>query len=161
MSPGVARAAAAGDQGPRWRRYLFSGISLARGPTRVYARPPRAREGRSIATEGGDRLVERGPLTLRISDGAGSVLRIEAHGELDLSNAQALDKELERAMQERAERIIIDLSGLQFIDSTGLAALGRIETHYLTERFVLIRAPARVQRVIALTGLERALPFLD
>jgi len=64
-------------------------------------------------------------------------------------------------MQERAERIIIDLSGLQFIDSTGLAALGRIETHYLTERFVLIRAPARVQRVIALTGLERALPFLD
>jgi anti-sigma B factor antagonist len=111
--------------------------------------------------EGGKRLIERGPLTLRISDDVGSVLRIEALGELDLSNAQALDKELERAMETSAERIIVDLSGLEFIDSTGIAALGRIETHHGTERFGLIRAPERVQRVIALTGLERALPFLD
>jgi anti-anti-sigma factor len=59
-----------------------------------------------------------------------------------------------------AERIIVDLSGLQFIDSIGMAALGRIETHYATERFGLIRAPEQVQRAIALTGLKRALPFL-
>jgi anti-sigma B factor antagonist len=111
--------------------------------------------------EDGERLIERGPLTLRISDGVGSVLRIEARGELDLSNAQALDKELERAMEARAERIIVDLSGLEFIDSTGIAALGRIETHYVTERFGLIRAPQQVQRVIALTGLEQVLPFVD
>jgi anti-anti-sigma factor len=111
--------------------------------------------------ESGDRLVERGPLTFRISDDAGGASRIEARGELDVSNAKALDLELERAMEARAERIIIDLAGLDFIDSTGVAALRRIETHYVTERFGLIRGPERVQRVIALTGLERALPFLD
>jgi anti-sigma B factor antagonist len=110
--------------------------------------------------EGPGRLVERGPLTLRISN-APTVTRIEARGELDLSNAQALDIELDRAMDARAERVIVDLSGLEFIDSTGMAALGRIETHYVRERFALIRAPESVQRVIALFGLERALPFVD
>lgn len=111
--------------------------------------------------EGGDRLVERGPLTLRISKDTGSGLLIEAMGDLDMSNAQALDLELKRATEARVERIIVDLSGLQFIDSIGMATLGRIESHYDTERFGLIRAPEQVQRVIALTGLDRALPFID
>jgi anti-sigma B factor antagonist len=111
--------------------------------------------------EGGGRLVERGPLTLRIAGDERSVLRIEAHGELDISSAQALDLELERASETKVEWIIVDLSGLRFIDSIGIAALGRIETHHRTERFGLVRAPAQVQRAIALTGLERVLPFLS
>jgi anti-anti-sigma factor len=111
--------------------------------------------------EGGDRLVERGPLTLRISEDGADVLLIEARGDLDMSNAQALDLELKRAAETRAGRIIVDLSGLEFIDSIGLATLGRIESHYPTERFGLIRAPDQVQRVIALTGLDRTLPFVD
>jgi anti-anti-sigma factor len=111
--------------------------------------------------EGGGKLVERGPLTLRISEDGGSVLLIEAMGDLDMSNAQALDLELKRATETRVERIVVDLSGLQFIDSIGMATLGRIESHYGTERFALIRAPEQVQRVIALTGLDRALPFID
>ena len=116
---------------------------------------------RSITKEGGDRLVERGPLTLRISKDGGSVLTIEAVGDLDMSNAQALDLELKRATETPVEQIIVDLSGLRFIDSIGMATLGRIESHYGTERFALIRAPEHVQRVIALTGLERILPFRD
>jgi anti-anti-sigma factor len=111
--------------------------------------------------EAGERLVERGPLTLRISDDAERGLRIEARGELDISNAQALDLELERAVETEAERIIVDLSGLQFIDSIGMAALARIETHYETKRFGLVRAPERVQQGIALLGLEQVLPFLN
>jgi hypothetical protein len=42
-----------------------------------------------------------------------------------------------------------------------MAALGRIQTHYATERFRLVRAPEQVQRAIALTGLTQVLPFLD
>jgi anti-sigma B factor antagonist len=113
-----------------------------------------------MTMQGGGRLVERGPLTLRISDDAASGLRIAARGELDMSNAQALDVELERAIDTSAERIIVDLSGLKFIDSIGMATLGRIETHYGTERFGLIRAPQQVHRAIALTGLGWVLPFL-
>jgi anti-anti-sigma factor len=109
----------------------------------------------------GGRLVERGPLTLQISGDGRSLLRIEARGELDISNAQALDLELERASESKVARIIVDLSGLQFIDSIGMAALGRIETHYGTERFGLVRAPEDVQRAIALTGLAQVLPFLN
>ena len=118
-------------------------------------------EGGDRLVERGDRLVERGPLTLRVSEDAGSVLLIEARGDLDMSNAQALDLELKRATESRVERIIVDLSGLEFIDSIGMATLGRIESHYGIERFRLIRAPDQVQRVIALTGLERVLPFID
>jgi anti-anti-sigma factor len=110
--------------------------------------------------EGGGRLVERGPLTLRISGDGRSLLRIEARGELDISNAQALDLELERASQSKVEQVIVDLSGLRFIDSIGMAALGRIETHYRTELFGIVRGPEHVQRAIALTGLAQVLPFL-
>lgn len=110
---------------------------------------------------GAERQVERGPLTLRISEDVGNVLRIEAHGDLEMSNAEALEIELARASEADVDRIIVDLSGLKYIDSVGMATLGRIETHNGGERFGLIRAPERVQRVIALTGLERVLPFLD
>lgn len=111
--------------------------------------------------EAGGKLVERGALTLRISGDGRSLLRIEARGALDISNAQALDLELERASESKVARVIVDLSGLRFIDSIGMAALGRIETHYGTERFGLIKAPEHVHRAIVLTGLAQVLPFLN
>jgi polysaccharide deacetylase family protein (PEP-CTERM system associated) len=106
--------------------------------------------------ERGARLVERGPLTLRISGDAGGVLRIEARGDLDVSSTEALDVEFERASRTEVEAIIVDLSGIRSIDSIGMAALGRIETHYGTARFGLVGAPERVERAITLTALEQS-----
>jgi anti-sigma B factor antagonist len=111
--------------------------------------------------EAEERVIERGPLTLRIRPEGDRGIRIEAAGDLDLSNAEALDVELARAVETDAERIVLDLSGLDYLDSTGMGVLAKIKTGYGTERFALVRASERVQRVLALTGLDEALPFVD
>jgi len=78
-------------------------------------------------------------------------------GELDSSNADALSTELASITARRPERLIIDLSGLRFMDSAGIAVLvgvaGRVGS-------VCLRNPSKVvRRVIELTGLSELLPI--
>ncbi len=68
--------------------------------------------------EASARSVERGPLTVRVQREVVTV-RIELDGELDMSSSEALELELRRAAPSDAGRIIVDLSGLNYIDSTG------------------------------------------
>jgi len=66
------------------------------------------------------------------------------------------------ALSMRVERIV-DLSGLDFIDSTGLGAL--VQAHRSDRedgnRLRFLRGSAPVQRVMELTCLDRSLPFAD
>jgi anti-anti-sigma factor len=110
--------------------------------------------------EGQPRSIERGPLTVRVRRDVVTV-RIELDGELDMSSSGALEHELDRAAASDAGRIIIDLSGLNYIDSTGIGALARIPRYEQPERFRLLRAPQHVQRVLELAGLDEAVEFGD
>lgn len=84
-------------------------------------------------------------------------------GELDLSCVAALREELERIAAERPATIVLDLSHLGFLDSTGLREILRIEQRLRggPTRLLLRRGPERVQRVFAVTGTEDRLPFAD
>jgi anti-anti-sigma factor len=88
---------------------------------------------------------------------------IELTGELDLDGAERVTEELVRAEGTDARRIILDLSRLRFIDSTGirliLAAHGRSRAD--GDRLALIRGPRSVHRVFELTGIDDRLPFED
>jgi anti-anti-sigma factor len=78
-------------------------------------------------------------------------------GELDMSNAAAVRQAIASSGAERAGRLVLDLSGLTFIDSAGIAVL--LEA---AERLdsVSLRAPApAVWRVIEITGLTQVLPL--
>lgn len=56
---------------------------------------------------------------------AGDELRFAVHGDLDIEGAEIL----RAAVPERAERpLVLDLTGVTFIDSTGLAAVMRLVT---------------------------------
>jgi anti-anti-sigma factor len=85
-------------------------------------------------------------------------------GELDIASAVTLHGAVARvrANGAAASAITLDLSGLIFIDSTGLAEI--ILTGQLCERdgyeFALIPGPRAVQRLFELTGLIEALPFI-
>jgi anti-anti-sigma factor len=88
---------------------------------------------------------------------------VELFGELDLSAAESAAHELERIRQSDVKEIIVDLSGLHFIDSSGLAVLCQI---YRRERegpnrVVFLRAEGLVQRVFDITHLSSELPFVD
>ncbi len=81
-------------------------------------------------------------------------------GELDFATAFDVELRLERAIRE-ADEVVVDLSGLEFIDSTGIRTI--IEAHQAARRdgvgFRLLPGPAPVQRVFEISGLLDELPF--
>jgi anti-anti-sigma factor len=69
---------------------------------------------------------------------------ISLHGEIDLSNVDTVRREIERLVVElRSEPVVIDLSGVEYIDSQGVALLLKF-AHQLSERQTQLRlvAPA-------------------
>jgi anti-anti-sigma factor len=108
-------------------------------------------------------LIESGELLIRIrADAEASVL--ELYGELELANAGALEREL-RVLEEGigARTIVLDLSALDFIDTTGLNALVSAERRARSGSWSLglLRPTGQVWRIIELTGLKEELSFLD
>jgi anti-sigma B factor antagonist len=85
-------------------------------------------------------------------------------GELDLASAPVLERELRDAEATSPPRLVIDLAGLAFMDSTGLQALLRARERANTDgqhQLLLRRAPHQVQRVFELTKTGDAFTFDD
>ena len=88
---------------------------------------------------------------------------IRLFGELDLASTAELETKLARAEAKGPEEIILDLSGLTFIDSTGIALVLAAESRSSADshRLTLRRGPAAVQRVFEICAIEDLLPFAD
>lgn len=97
------------------------------------------------------------------SEREGDLHTICLFGELDLASAEAVQRELQLVEATDAEAIVVDLSGLTFMDSTGVRLIVSADARSRadSDRLTLLRGPANVQRVFALTGLEDRLPFAD
>ena len=88
-------------------------------------------------------------------DGSASAwLRVA--GELDLAAAPELEQSLRDAVV-RARLLVLDLRDLTFIDSSGVHGIvdGCVRARPAPCRVVVIHGPPQVQRVFALTGLDR------
>jgi anti-sigma B factor antagonist len=107
--------------------------------------------------------IERGPLSIRTDRDPLELYVVEFYGELDLSGAELADQVLQAVAETDAQQIIVDLSGLDFIDSSGLRVLLRAyaRDHRDGNRVVFLRGPEPVQRVVEITGLDGCLPFAD
>ena len=107
-------------------------------------------------------VVTQGPLMLRVSreDGAHVVC---LYGELDMSTADVLERELQRLEASDGTRIVVDLSGLAFMDSSGLRALLAAHARARTDgdRLSLLRGRPEVQRIFEITATDSILPFDD
>lgn len=93
----------------------------------------------------------------------GGATRLALRGEFDIANAPHLEREIRRFAEAGGTRLVLDLSGLAFIDSTGLRIVLETRQRALDQGFELeiVRGPRQVQRVFELTGLEGRLPFVD
>ena len=109
-----------------------------------------------------ERIIELGQLTLR-SHREGAVHTIALAGEMDLSNAGEVERELLRAEDTNASTIVIDLSELQFMDSTGIRLLIAADARSRADscRLRLTRPPAQVLRVLCIAGIDNLLPLDD
>lgn len=88
---------------------------------------------------------------------------VGAIGELDLHSAGALEDEVTRLCHDGHERIVVDLSGVEFIDSTGLRLL--IGLHRAAETdgrtITLVPGPRQVQRLFELTATDALFHWRD
>ena len=87
----------------------------------------------------------------------GSAVMVSLYGELDIRYQSHVLAGLKRALGRRPPALAADLRGLTFMDSTGVHALIDIERRCRREgvRFVIIRGPATVNRVLSVLGLDR------
>lgn len=101
------------------------------------------------------------PFAVLVATAADGSVRVKVTGELDLSTASELDETLRREI-DAGRRIVIDLSEIEFIDSTGLntllAALRASDTNGGTLA-VSPTLPTQVRRVLEITGLNKVLPI--
>jgi anti-sigma B factor antagonist len=80
-------------------------------------------------------------------------------GELDLAAASSLEEELGQALESGSKVIVIDVTDLDFIDSTGLSVL--VRAHQRAQetglQLGLVNPGAQVERLLSLTGLAQRL----
>ncbi len=99
------------------------------------------------------RIIRRGPRALHVS----------VSGELDLAMAPELDDVLRQAMAI-ADDIVIDLSAVKFMDSTGLytivGAVREAEANGIALRISSTLSP-QVARLFEIVGMAHTLPLMD
>jgi anti-anti-sigma factor len=90
-------------------------------------------------------------LDIRLSvDGDGAVL--EVSGEVDLATVEQFRTALLDA--QRSERVVVDLSGVTFMDSAGINALvGAYHRKLPNGELRLVGMRSNIQRVFEITGL--------
>ena len=84
-------------------------------------------------------------------------------GELDLSTVAKVQEELRRIEANSPATVVVDLSKLTFLDSTGLRCIVTADERAREDgrRVVIVRGPDAVQRVFAITRLDDRLEMVD
>ena len=108
------------------------------------------------------RLGEGDEFEVRTRSDRGGYL-IEPCGDLDLATRDKLIAALAEAFESDAQRIVLDLRRLAFIDSSGVhtivqAARTAQERH---KQLVLRRGSPVIQRIFEVAGIVGRLPFAD
>jgi anti-sigma B factor antagonist len=92
---------------------------------------------------------------LTIEPLAEGAVRVALRGELDLEHAYTFDEELRRVEETRPRCVVLDLRGLTFLDSCGLARLLAANRRARRERrrLLLVKGGTAVQRLLAITAV--------
>jgi anti-sigma B factor antagonist len=90
----------------------------------------------------------------------GAVTVLEVSGEIDVYTAPTLRQHLRESSGSDAPRVVVDLSQVKFLDSTGLGvlvgAMGRIREADGTMRLVV--TSDHILKVLRITGLDALIP---
>jgi anti-anti-sigma factor len=96
-------------------------------------------------------------VTLCVDD---ETLIVAFTGELDLLSSTQTWEQVERVVDAEPTRLVLDLSGLSFIDASGLGIIAAVHQRVASYGGVLLvrDATPAVRRAMAATGLDVLLP---
>jgi anti-sigma B factor antagonist len=102
------------------------------------------------------------PFDMRV-DRRGMTAILRLWGEFDIVGAEQVDACIKGLAGNSPNEVVIDLSGVSFMDSTALRSL--IKARALGSEagwsLKLVRGPERVHRVLELTRMDEAFEFVD
>ncbi|HEV3094273.1 MAG TPA: STAS domain-containing protein [Solirubrobacteraceae bacterium] len=87
---------------------------------------------------------------------------LELHGELDLLGAPLLQKQIDETDVDARGILVLDLQGLQFIDSAGLRVIlaAHESARQRGQEFALTRGGNQVQRLLSVAGVDERLRII-
>jgi anti-anti-sigma factor len=91
------------------------------------------------------------------------VVHVRPIGTLDLATVTVLERQLEELRTAGVRRLIVDLGGLRFMDSTGVHLALKWHSAAQQDGFRIDFAAGSptIQRVFELTGTSELLPFIQ
>ncbi len=83
---------------------------------------------------------------------------VAVRGEVDIATAPKLREKLVELASQGAQKVVVDLEGVDFLDSTGLGVLigGMKRLRGLDGDLTLVCTQPRILKVFEITGLNRA-----
>jgi anti-anti-sigma factor len=111
-----------------------------------------------------ERLATAGGEQFRVSvDSDGVTLFVRLYGELDLTCEERFNEEVRNLDKKHFDRVLFDLSGLTFIDSSGLWLLHvefqRIKSAHL--EVAILRGSDQARSILETTGLNKVMPVVE
>jgi anti-anti-sigma factor len=102
-------------------------------------------------------------LELTTENGPNETVRVSLSGELDIASAPQLEDQLGQVEAAGPAAIVLDLRGLEFMDSTGLRTIVGADTRAREQgrRLAIVRGPEAVQRIFTVTKLDERLDIVD
>src|SRR4051794_32119851 len=82
-------------------------------------------------------------------------------GDLDIASAPELQESLGLALRSDASAVVVDLRGIDLLDSTGLRVLLEAALGPDGKRVSFVRGGERVETVLRVSGLSDKLPFRE
>lgn len=93
----------------------------------------------------------------------GEYVVVSVNGEIELDTADELDSYLDGMLRQDVRRVVLDLSGVEFCDSSGLRVLLRAHRHAtLLGGSLRLACPGpTVRKVLQISGLDAHLPTFE
>jgi len=98
-----------------------------------------------------------------VTDVDDGLATVAVRGEVDVYTAPRLREQLYGVVADNVPRVVLDLSAMTFIDSTGLGVIvGTLKRLREAGGDLVIRSPTRsTRKVLEITGLTRILEIVD
>jgi anti-anti-sigma factor len=85
---------------------------------------------------------------------------VAVSGEIDLSNAHLIKQAIDAALRDNGHHLVVDLSDVRFMDSSGLKVLIATAANLPLGSVVVVASRPSICRIFAITGTESIIPVV-